>query len=395
MLTWFAGPLPMLFICLNVFAVFCYLQLLVWLWYDWGDCITLGCNSPDEKHGFIGVVAGISLDVGFGLVIVMIRALANLFGSWAATCHNAEFAIDRRIIAKVYTMLVEAVDTILALLLFGLLFVTPWSGSVQHDLPEADCSDAMLYGLVGRSSFSCLVRRVSVDNRRWVYRQMMRGPLMMLPFIRLLLKCVIPMVARLLNKYEVPPRGPCRCPSDAINALIRLMGLIFAFDGDSVGGFRFVFSGDPFSSSRKAAEAPPPASADLDGQDAALADGAEGTEQLLDDALEEMKLKEFEVDEEMNEVKLSLLFLVMFGPIAPEGVFTTLLAKMMESWFDLSKLLFLKRRPFPDKGTQKSNWGEDQGMSVAVMHFRMKAFIVVTIVAKVVWSFVLSFVVFA
>lgn len=433
--------LTMLFTCLVTFVALCYIQFMAWLTFDWGDCIALQCRSPDEKYGFFGVLAEITLDVGFALLFVTLRAVAGLYGNWAAKRHFLQFAIDRKMIAKMYSLLVECVDTIGAFSLFGLLFVTPWRGSAQHDSPElveSNCSDALLYDLVGRSSFFCLARQIGVDRRRELYRRMLLGPFMVAPFIRILVKFVIPMVVHRWNQYESDV--PCGCINATVNFLRRVLAFIFVFDSDSVGGLRFVLFGDPLAGSMKAKVAPPPlfagsrmaagaaAAVPLGGAEAAppppppgadavdeggesskllgsapqeTADAAEGAaapgavarrrsssslavDQLLDSALQEMQLKEFEVDAELLEVKLNFLFVIMFASIMPEGVFTTLLGRMLESWTDLTKLLFLKRRPFPD-----------QGMSIAVQHYWMKTFIAVAIVVKVVWSILLSFFVYA
>ncbi|CAK0813137.1 unnamed protein product [Prorocentrum cordatum] len=180
----------------------------------------------------------------------------------------------------------------------------------------------------------------------------------------ILTKCVLPMAARRLSGHRVHFMGTCRLLGDAFNVLKRLLVLAFAYDADSVGGLKFVLAGDPW-------------------EEASALAAADG-EWLLDDALQEVRLKEFEPDDEVMEVKLSVLFVIMFAPIMPEGVFTTLLGRMVENWGDLAKLIFARRRPFPDHGT-----------SVAAMHVEVRGFLASAVALKASWSLVLSFVVFS
>jgi len=353
---------------LFVFSVtFGYVQMLAWFDFTWGACTTQECQSAGTKHTLLGVAIEISVAVGFALIMTLLRAVARWFGHWAATWHNFEFAIDRILVAKAYTQLVASVDTIGAFVLFGLLFVTPWpdaAGGDPAELADADCSDVLFYSVLGTNAFECVIRGVGLDRRRAVYRTMMRGPLMVTPFIRILTKCVLPMAARRLSGHRVHFMGTCRLLGDAFNVLKRLLVLAFAYDADSVGGLKFVLAGDPW-------------------EEASALAAADG-EWLLDDALQEVRLKEFEPDDEVMEVKLSVLFVIMFAPIMPEGVFTTLLGRMVENWGDLAKLIFARRRPFPDHGT-----------SVAAMHVEVRGFLASAVALKASWSLVLSFVVFS
>merc|ERR1719161_3068566 len=53
---------------------------------------------------------------------------------------------------------------------------------------------------------------------------------------------------------------------------------------------------------------------------------------------------------ELLELKLSFLWVVLFAPIMPAGVIPTLLARIIESNSDLAKMLFVRRRSFPEPG---------------------------------------------
>jgi len=400
-----------------------YVQLLLMLTFDWGDCITIGsmekkCEGPDVKHGFLGAIVTMVLGICFAFFLEGMKGLANAFGDFAASWYNFEYTIDRQLLANTYAVWLQCVNQCAPLMIYGLLFVTPWPGSAHEDSPanaNADCSDLLTFNIVGQSSFFCLSRRIGADRRRHVYRNMLTGPLLVSPFVRLIMTVYLPMLLRRLNYYQVSDPTPVPGLRRLMflrrlwGALARLLGLIFVFDGESVGGIKFVTVGDPFvvspaeeaaggeAGTEKLEPEAPGAQARGDSGRLAPQDSEPlvsqvsqgthswklrgGTEEiLLRDTLQEVKLREFDVEKEIVEMQIVLVFVVMFAPIAPEGVFTMLLGRIIESKLELSKLLFVKRRPFPD-----------QGGSVIEMHKGVRMFLFVLICVKVLWSLALTF----
>uniref|UniRef100_A0A7S1R3E9 Uncharacterized protein n=1 Tax=Alexandrium catenella TaxID=2925 RepID=A0A7S1R3E9_ALECA len=162
--------------------------------------------------------------------------------------------------------------------------------------------------------------------RRWVFESLMRGPFIVAPFINIVVKAIIPKAAGCLDRSCGRPLrrsrfawlGPAR-------GILRFMTLIFTYDGKRVGCLAFVCRGGPFA----------PLAPDLPEREVAEA------------ALEQFKMKPFEVEEELMEIEMTLLWLVFFMPLLPGGVIVTMVAKLAEVSTDLTKLLFVNRRPVP------------------------------------------------
>jgi len=71
-------------------------------------------------------------------------------------------------------------------------------------------------------------------------------------------------------------------------------------------------------------------------------------EALIDRGLEEGVRKPFEPACELMEAEMTFLWIMLFAPILPRGVIPTMLAHVVEIKSDLTKLLFVRRRPFPE-----------------------------------------------
>eukprot|EP00747_Dinoflagellata_sp_TGD_P022423 gnl/TRDRNA2_/TRDRNA2_129100_c1_seq1.p1 gnl/TRDRNA2_/TRDRNA2_129100_c1~~gnl/TRDRNA2_/TRDRNA2_129100_c1_seq1.p1 ORF type:complete len:404 (+),score=57.42 gnl/TRDRNA2_/TRDRNA2_129100_c1_seq1:177-1214(+) len=88
--------------------------------------------------------------------------------------------------------------------------------------------------------------------------------------------------------------------------------------------------------------------------------GAEGThvdckflsedeaKKLFNAALLQVSYKEFEPFGECEEMMLCFLWVLFFTPVMPIGIFATLGARIMEIKFDLTKLLYVRQRAFPE-----------------------------------------------
>merc|ERR1711990_1261357 len=111
----------------------------------------------------------------------------------------------------------------------------------------------------------------------------------------------------------------------------RLLGVLFAYEGDSVGGLvGYMRRGFPFSR-------------------LAVKDGMDGPGPL-NEALEQLVRKRYDPSDELLEVQLSMVFVVAFAPIMPAGVVATLIAKIIQSQMELMKMLHVCKHASPQGG---------------------------------------------
>jgi len=308
------------------------------------------------KHGFLGWLSEVVVDIVMAILFESLNAVGSLFGQFAARLSNQELLMDRERTIRTFTLLIEGIGKIAPWVLLGIFFVPQWSEQAESDIANADCSDLLTYRLIGKSSFQCLARRIDVDRRRAVFQMMLKGPFVVAPFISILMKVIVPVTAMSLDCLARKAVCCCRCFDVVGDGIARILGIIFAYDGDSVGGaITFIGKGYPFSH------------------------GESGQKQEVTDALQQLIRKEFGPRDELLEVRLSLLFVITFAPIQPAGVFFTLLAKLLESHTDLTKMLFVRRRFFPQRGAEAAN-----------MHGMHRRFFIGVLMFKVAWSTWLS-----
>merc|ERR1712107_106272 len=110
---------------------------------------------------------------------------------------------------------------------------------------------------------------------------------------------------------------------------LRLTAVIFTYDCGPVGGLSHVFRGFPFT----------PLPADTVDREKLMSALAQGI------------VKPFEVANEIMELEMSFLWISLFIPILPHGLFFTMLAKQVECATDITKLLYVRRRPVPVQDT--------------------------------------------
>merc|ERR1712232_585928 len=90
----------------------------------------------------------------------------------------------------------------------------------------------------------CLQRQLPVEIRQWIFQRLMKGPFVVAPFVRLVLKVFVPwLVLRVTWRFE--RSSPCCCSFR--RKLFRILALIFVYDWESVGGFRYLSRGEPFT----------------------------------------------------------------------------------------------------------------------------------------------------
>merc|ERR1712187_733380 len=98
----------------------------------------------------------------------------------------------------------------------------------------------------------------------------------------------------------------------------------------------------------------------------------------LEDALNQIILKEFEPLDELLEMKLSFIFIILFAPVMPLGLIPTLVARLIEIRTKLTKLFIVRRRRIPEDSR--------------LVHETQKTFTVLAAHVAVVWQTGLNFV---
>lgn len=244
---------------------------------------------------------------------------------------------------------------------------------------SVDCSDLLL----GDTSFFCLQRRLPVENRRGVFQRSLKGPFCVAPFVAILMKVIVPMVAYGLDIFASRFSRAC-CP---FKIIARLAAMIFTYDLDGLNlerlrmsvsattfgpvlavvpedhwassqptspSFQADTTGLPPSPRRRGVpkEAWADDTTDLE-QESTVAHASPrglspGQLQLLNEALAQFCLKPFEPDIELLCQEMSFMWAMFFAPIYPTGILFTLVARVIEVKMNLTKLLFVRRRCFPE-----------------------------------------------
>lgn len=72
-------------------------------------------------------------------------------------------------------------------------------------------------------------------------------------------------------------------------------------------------------------------------------------ERFLGQAVQQGVRKPFEAADELMEMKMNFIWIMFFLPVMPIGIFPTVFARLIEVKTDLTKMLFIRRRTFPDE----------------------------------------------
>lgn len=357
------GAFPLLILCIGLVACLLLgaIQFQAWLIWDWGDCIHLGCRDAQMKHGFWGWLLEVSSDVVVAIIFEGMLALSQFMGEWVARLENHRLLHNHRVAVAMHVVAFEAIGKVVPYVFLAILFVPQWNQPI--DDPDADCSDLMFYRLIGSSAFQCVRRRVPLARRRTVFKLFMKGPFVVAPFISILMKAIVPLVARCLDfaAERAKELKRCNCCTGAVGWIARLLGLIFSHDGDSVGCLRYVFEGKPYGQLQMCQKKE-----------------VEEEEAMLSDGLRQGCRKLFEPIDELLELKLSFLWVLFFAPVMPIGVLPTLGARLLETRSDLTKMLYVRRRGFPEEA--------------AWLHTTQRSFAVAVLLFAGAWSALLSLV---
>jgi len=338
-------------------------QLEMWLTFVWADCLHLECTTADKGELFsLGFVYECLADIALGVVFVIVPPLAGCMGNFISKMRNYQWSQDSKHTALMYAIAGEGVGKVGFLVILAFVFVPQW---VEYSGKEADCSDLWSVPLFGHGSLQCLQRRLTADQRQRQFTRLMTGPFVVAPFIAILLKFIVARIVDRLNVWARDYHQPC-CDA-CCDGLVRILALIFVYDGDSVGGLKFVTKGWPFSHVQ-------PVSAE------ALSERKlEERKQLIDQALEQAVLRPFDPFDELLELKLSFLWALFFVPVKPFGIFPTLVARLLESHTDVMKLLYVCRLSFPYSS-------QDSYLA----HSTQKDFVFIAFILAIFWSIGLS-----
>eukprot|EP00747_Dinoflagellata_sp_TGD_P218784 gnl/TRDRNA2_/TRDRNA2_90987_c0_seq1.p1 gnl/TRDRNA2_/TRDRNA2_90987_c0~~gnl/TRDRNA2_/TRDRNA2_90987_c0_seq1.p1 ORF type:complete len:930 (-),score=124.10 gnl/TRDRNA2_/TRDRNA2_90987_c0_seq1:66-2855(-) len=287
--------------------------------------------------------------------------------------------------------------------------------------------------MFGRADPRCLSQEVMLEDRRKIFEKLLKGPFIVAPFIAMLMKVIVPWVAYRLDKFTRENKSKSCCCEYVARPLFRFLGLIFTYDCDSVGCCDYVkkgwpFSnvkithwsqdalrttadtanhvdstaapdvGEPYSPSYELQEADASPSSDVEIADvpqhgapanpnttAALITAEAMTPEMHEEAMRlctgslvQVSHKIFEPFGECQEMMLSFLWVLFFSPVMPFGVVITWSARLLEIYFDLTKLLHVRQRAFPE--------------NCETMRRLQSVFVMAATWASVGWTFGLSYI---
>lgn len=400
-------------------------QLIVFMVFVWGECAHRGCVGPDDKHGFLGTFAEMLVDIAMAIIFELYFALAKSLSERLAALRHRRNTDEFNLSVEMLLIVLAAVERISTFGALAFVFVPQWEKPPPEDIIDMrrPCNDLVL----GTGSLFCLQRRLPASVRRSVFRKMLNGPFLVAPFVNILVKVILPVVARQLDSFARSSGEDCWEPCKAPTHLVaRTLALLLSYDGDSVGCLRFIVRGWPFSEvsavrgpdgklvhtepsppweelrgvARAAASAAKTRASGALGRLSALASRAApgGSRSECDDtpetlqldlaceemepkdlihrALQEAVRKPFEPASELLEVQMSFLWILLFAPIVPHGILPTLLAQVIENKTDLAKMLLARRRPFPE--------------SALIVHKTQQAFVRAAAFGATGWSLGLS-----
>jgi len=356
-----ATPVVVLFAFLVFFVLTTQTKIMLQLIFIWGDCLNLPppCQDPQTKHGFYGWLAMVCCDVSLAICFEVFFALGGLLAEWVASLRNYRYVSDHKVLVGLLRLALDAFEKIGFMSVIAFSFVPQWEDPSSH-IRESHARVACDLD-AGHSIFQCLQLNLPLERRQWVFRRLLRGPFVVAPFIRILMHVIVPFVVWQLHKFvEHRRKTHCRCFGRTLRpTILRIAGIIFAYDAEHTGFWLFLKEGYPYSFSPSAAvmlqtSSPPASGPDqvvftktmVDRVGSPSLSGGKGDPKLLvEEAISQGILKDFDPEAALLELKLNFLWVLFFAPIMPEGILPTLLASVLRHKLRLVELLHMKKPP--------------------------------------------------
>jgi len=296
----------------------------------WSDCLRSRseehlCITAQHKRGFVGWLAEASCNILIALLFALFYGISSPLARWGAGLLNYKYKSDFILCTEMLHIGLAAMHKVGFVGTLAFFFVPQWT-------PPRSCTTEGAHGLcpcndlaIGEGDFRCFQRRLPMETRLWVFEKLLMGPFVVAPLIEILMKVILPAFARWLTQRLRHTEECCRyCWLEPLRFVIRLCTLLFAYDGGHVKCLAFVLQGHPFDVPEELPE-----------------------RELAVSALEQFKAREFEVQVDLMELELSLLWNVFFFSVMPVGVIIQVLVKILEVNADVTKLLYVQRRPVP------------------------------------------------
>jgi len=310
-------------------------MLVLHVIYTWGDCIHLHskdkpCRDAEVKFSFLGWIAEVSIDILLAILFEVFFSCGKGVCGWVSSLLNLKYASDEVLTKEMLELSLAAVERIGFCGSLAFLFAPQWTAPLCLG-PEidrldifCDCSEFAF----GDADYRCYQRRLSPETRRWVFESLMKGPFVVAPFVGIVVKVLMPKaIQKIQRNLQRTRKSRCCFCLAPFRGIMRLATLIFTFEGEGVGGFKFVARGAPYG---------------LD----PIPDEEPEAPRLLA-ALDQVKLKRFMAEDELMELEMGLLWVAFFMPILPIGVVFTMAARLVEVNSDVTKMLYVRRRPIP------------------------------------------------
>jgi hypothetical protein len=247
-----ALPALLLFCAIVWFTFSAVTQLIVVVIYDWGDCLNPDlnadtcmppkraegcCRDAEKKHGIWGWAAEVACDILLVIMVEIFFPISDLFANWIADLRNHKYLLEREVFVMIISLSLATFEATLFRVCFALLVAPQW-------IPPSEQPSCWEW----QSTWCSVQTDLDLSRRRWVFEKLLKGPFCVAPFISILMKFIVPEVADALGRAS---QSCCRSGVGAIamaplRGLIRVLELIFTYDGGNVGCLRFVGRGWPF-----------------------------------------------------------------------------------------------------------------------------------------------------
>eukprot|EP00929_Paragymnodinium_shiwhaense_P091724 TRINITY_DN51630_c0_g2_i1.p1 TRINITY_DN51630_c0_g2~~TRINITY_DN51630_c0_g2_i1.p1 ORF type:complete len:1194 (-),score=224.41 TRINITY_DN51630_c0_g2_i1:191-3772(-) len=364
----------------------------MWAIFDWGGCheTNLGkgewtCLSADENRGYAGIVVGALPSICEGALFELILGLSKLVASLIIRCHSFSTREKQDFAYVVIVFVLEVCGKVGFILVLAIAFVPIW-----HSNNEEGCEMMIDYYLLGRLSLGCMKARIPYQVRLKILESAMKGPMLVSGLVGIFVKTLFPLflaACRRCSARNRPGGGKCDAccryqlmriflaPHDF---LLRVATLLFQADGSAVGGPTMLCKWPPTTQAEHShlldSSRPPKVRAygfgvSQEGEPEALspeafeearANAKQSHETVMKcrlwSALQEGYRKEHEPFNEYLELLLHMLWTSSFAIVWPMGCVFALMNMLLEYRFDCLKLLYVRRRQFPNTRHMSVAW---------------------------------------